>query len=341
MARHEVDVAAILGGQLARVSESDTPDLSCTRDIEAITAEILTMKQTAGDAILGIGQRLIEAKAMLSHGEWLPWLTERVEFSERTARNFMRLAREWTNRQALADLGAAKALTLLALPPEEREKFMGEPHEVDGQEKTVIDMTSRELEKAIRERDEAIRTAEEAKAAADAAEQSRAKMESDMAALKELHQAAQDSEAMSREELEKLKEELKALQEKPVDVAVMAVDQEALDAARREAVAEMQARVDKATEARKKAEEKRKKAEEDLEALRQQLEASQQAERRAVIAGDKDLATFELLFSQGNETVNKLHGLLLKVRGRGDQELAEKLQKALLALADLTRRCAE
>jgi len=48
-----------------------------------------------------------------------------------------------------------------------------------------------------------------------------------------------------------------------------------------------------------------------------------------------------LLFSQGNEAVNKLHGLLLKVRGRGDIELAGKLQKALLALADVTRRCAE
>lgn len=341
MARREVDVAAILGGQLAKVSDSNTPDPSCMRSIETITAEILTMKQTAGDAILGIGQRLIEAKAMLPHGEWLPWLNEQVEFSERTARNFMRLAREWTNRQALADLGAAKALTLLALPPEEREQFMSEHHVVDGEEKAVIDMTSRELEKAVKERDEALRTAEEAKAAAEAAEHSRAKMEADMAALKELHQAARDSEAMSREELEKLKAELKALQEKPVDVAVMEVDQNALDAARREAVSEMQAKVDKATEARKKAEEKRKKAEEDLEALRQQLEASQQAERRAVIAGDKDLATFELLFSQGNETVNKLHGLLLKVRGRGDQELAEKLQKALLALADLTRRCAE
>lgn len=336
-----VDVAAILGGQLAKVSDSNTPDPSCTRSIETITAEILTMKQTAGDAILGIGQRLIEAKAMLPHGEWLPWLNEQVEFSERTARNFMRLAREWTNRQALADLGAAKALTLLALPPEEREQFMSEHHVVDGEEKTVIDMTSRELEKAVKERDEALRVAEEAKAAAEAAENSRAKMESDMATLKALHQAAQDSAVMSREELEKLKAELKALQEKPVDVAVMEVDQAALDTARREAVAEMQAKVDKATEDRKKAEEKRKKAEDDLEALRQKLEASQQAERRAIIAGDKDLAMFELLFSQGNEAVNKLHGLLLKVRGRGDAELAEKLQKALLALADATRRCAE
>ena len=338
MAKHEVDVAAILGGQLARASGTD---ITGARDLETITAEILTMKQTAGEAILGIGQRLIEAKAMLSHGEWLPWLTERVEFSERQAQRFIRLAQEWRNPTALADLGATKALALLSLPPEEREKFMGEPHEVDGQEKTVIDMTSRELEKAIRERDEALHTAEEARAAAETAEQSRAKMEADMAALKKLHQSSQEAEAQYRADLEKAQEELKALQEQPVDVAVMEVDQNALEAARREAVAEMQAKVDKATEARKKAEEKRKKAEEDLEVLRQQLEASQQAERRAVISGDKDLAAFELLFSQGNETVNKLHGLLLKVRGRGDQELAGKLQKALLALSDLTRRCAE
>lgn len=329
MANRNVDIAAMLGKQLAKVSD---PGVS-PRNIESITAEILQLKQDAGNAILGIGQRLIEAKAMLPHGEWLPWLNEQIDISERTAQKFMRLAREWTNPNTLADLGASKALMLLALPEQERDQFI--------EEHNVIDMSARELEKAVKERDEALRTAEEAKAAAEAAEHSRAKMESDMAVLKELHQAAQDSEAMSREELEKLKAELKALQEKPVDVAVMEVDQDALDAARREAVAEMQAKVDKATEARKKAEEKRKKAEEDLEALRQQLEASQQAERRAVIAGDKDLATFELLFSQGNETVNKLHGLLLKVRGRGDQELAGKLQKALLALADLTRRCAE
>lgn len=314
---------------------------SAERSIEAITSEILQLKQDAGNAILSIGQRLIEAKAMLPHGDWLPWLTEQVEFSERQAQRFMRLAQEWRNPTALSDLGATKALTLLALPPEEREQFLAENHIVDGEEKTVIDMSSRELEKAVKERDEALRAAEDAKAAAESAERNRIKLEAEMAALKELHQSAQVAEAHSREELAKIQAELKALQDKPVEVAVMKVDQDALDNARREAVADMQAKVDKATEARKKAEEKRKKAEEDLEALRQQLEASQQAERRAVIAGDKDLATFELLFSQGNETVNKLHGLLLKVRGRGDQELAEKLRKALLALADLTRRCAE
>ncbi len=317
---------------------SREPD--AVRDIGTITTEILRLKQDAGNAILSIGQRLIEAKAMLPHGEWLPWLTEQVEFSERTARNFMRLAREWTNRQALADLGAAKALTLLALPPEERERFMEENHVVDGEEKSVIDMTSRELEKAVKERDEALHAAEAARAAAETADQSRAKMEADMTALKQLHQAAQAGETQAREALAKAQAELKALREKPVEVAVE-VDQKALQEARRETETRMQAKVDKAAEAQKKAEEQRKKAEEELAAVRQQLEAARQTERQAAISGDKDLALFELLFSQGNEAVNKLHGLLLKVRGRGDIELAGKLQKALLALADVTRRCAE
>lgn len=310
------------------------------RNIEAITSEILQLKNDAGNAILGIGQRLLEAKAILPHGEWLPWLTEQVEFSERQAQRFMKLAQEWANPTALSDLGATKALALLALPPEERQKFLSENHIVDGEEKSVIDMTSRELEKAVRERDEALHAAEAARAAAETADQSRAKMEADMTALKQLHQAAQAGETQAREALAKAQAELKALREKPVEVAVE-VDQKALQEARREAETRMQAKVDKAAEAQKKAEEQRKKAEEELAAIRQQLEAAQQAERQAAISGDKDLALFELLFSQGNEAVNKLHGLLLKVRGRGDIELAGKLQKALLALADVTRRCAE
>ena len=310
------------------------------RNIEAITSEILQLKNDAGNAILGIGQRLLEAKAILPHGEWLPWLTEQVEFSERQAQRFMKLAQEWANPTALSDLGATKALALLALPPEERQKFLSENHIVDGEEKSVIDMTSRELEKAVKERDEALHAAEAARAAAETADQSRAKMDADMTALKQLHQAAQAGETQAREALAKAQAELKALREKPVEVAVE-VDQKALQEARREAETRMQAKVDKAAEAQKKAEEQRKKAEEELAAVRQQLEAARQAERQAVISGDKDLALFELLFSQGNEAVNKLHGLLLKVRGRGDIELAGKLQKALLALADVTRRCAE
>ena len=310
------------------------------RNIETITTEILQLKQDAGNAILGIGQRLIEAKSMLPHGKWIPWLTEQVEFSERTAQSFMRLAREWSNPQALADLGATKALALLALPPDERERFIEENHVVDGEAKTAAEMTTRELEKAVKERDEALREAEEARAAAEEADHSRETMAAEMENLKRLHRAAQDAEAKAQEDLSKVRAELKTLREKPVEVAVE-VDRKALEEARREAVEKMQEKVDKAVEAQKEAEARRKKAEEDLAAARQKLEEARKAEQQSTISRDKDLAMFELLFNQGNETVNKLQSLLSKVRDRGDTELAGKLQKALLALSDLTRRCAE
>ena len=304
------------------------------RDIESVTAEILRLKQEAGNAILAIGDRLIEAKSMLSHGEWLPWLTEQVEFSESTAQRFMRLAREWRNPSALTDLGATKALTLLALPPEEREQFISEHHTDNGEDKTVIDMTSRELEQAIRERDEARLAAEAALADAKSAAESRAKMEADMVLLKEQHRSFQDAVSAAQKELEELKA-------RPVDVAVMAVDQEKIDAARSEAVAEMQAKVDKAKAARDKAEEKRKEAESALAAVRAKLEEAGKAERKAAIAGDSDLAVFQLLFGQAQEIANKLHGLLIKAQGREDGSQAAGMQKALSKLAELIGKAAE
>ena len=44
------------------------------------------------------GERLIEAKGHLAHGEWLPWLKEHCDLPARTARQYMRLAR---NKEAI------------------------------------------------------------------------------------------------------------------------------------------------------------------------------------------------------------------------------------------------
>lgn len=355
-----------MGFDISKFAKTMEPGTaSGPRDIETITGEIIQLKQDAGNAILGIGDRLIEAKSLLSHGEWLPWLTERVEFSERTAQRFIRLAKEWRNPTALSDLGTAKALALLALPPEERESFMSENHIVDGEEKSVIDMTSRELERAIRERDEARMAADAAKADARAAEESRAKMESDMEALENIHRAAQEGEAQARKELESVRAELQALRDKPVDVAVeTVVDEAAIKKARADAIAEMQEKLTQAEAARKDAESKRKsaeknlaeakkaagsnaailsraeKAEAELAEARRQLEAAAKAGAQSAIGSDGDFAAFKLLFDQAQALVNKLHGLLLKIQAR-DAETAKKFRNALLALADAVRRCAE
>jgi hypothetical protein len=63
---------------------------------------------------LAAGDDLIEAKARLSHGEWLPWLREHFPLSERTAQDWMRLARN-PQRAAFLEAGTIKeALALLA-----------------------------------------------------------------------------------------------------------------------------------------------------------------------------------------------------------------------------------
>ena len=304
------------------------------RTIEVITGEILDAKRAGGEAILTIGRCLIEAKDMLSHGEWRSWLEEQVEFSERSAQRFMRLAREWSNPTTLSDLGASKALALLALPPEEREQFM-EDHK-------VIDMSARQLEQAIKERDEARAAAERAAADQRTAEQARDKMAEDMKFLNVRLAGAKEDREQAMQDVARLEAELADLKAKPVEVAVETVmDQAAIDKARADAIAEMQEKLDKAKEAAAKARDKQKQAEASVEVLKRSLEERDKSEKKAAIAGDKELAQFEVLFNQGQELANKLHGLLLKARGREDQTAAQGMEKALKALAEAIGRCAE
>ena len=320
------DLGALIARTMAPPAEG--------RTIEAITGEILDAKRAGGEAILTIGRCLIEAKDMLRHGEWLPWLNEQVELSERTAQKFMKLAREWSNPNTLADLGASKALMLLALPEGERDAFL-EDH-------NVIDMSARQLEQAIKERDEARAAAERAEADKRTAEQARAKMAEDMQFLNVRLSGAKEDREQAMQDVARLEAELAELKAKPVDVAVeTVVDQAAIDKARADAIAEMQEKLDKAKAAAAKARDKQKQAEASVEILKRSLEERDKSDKQATIAGDKELAQFEVLFNQGQELANKLHGLLLKARGREDQTAAQGMEKALKALAEAIGRCAE
>ena len=310
-------------GQL--IAQTMTPPAG-DRTIEAITGEILDAKRAGGEAILTIGRCLIEAKDMLSHGEWRAWLEDRVEFSERSAQRFMRLAREWSNPTTLSDLGASKALTLLALPPEEREQFMAGHN--------VIDMSARQLEQAIKERDEARAAAEHAAAEQRTAEEARAKMEEDMRLLNARLAGSKEDREQAMQDVARLKAELAELKAQPVEVAVeTVVDQEAIDKARADAVAEMQAKLDKAKD-------KQKQAEDAVEALKHSLEEQKKLEKKAELSTDKDMAQFELLFQHAQETANKMHGILLKLRERADPDAARVVEKALRALSEAIGRCA-
>lgn len=281
------------------------------RTIDEITADILRAQVDGGRAVLTIGNGLIEAKGKLNHGEWLPWLTENVGYSEKKAENYMRIARNYSNPQLVADLGLRKALSLLALPEGDRENFVDEAN--------VVDMTSRELEKAVRERAEALEAKEQAEAAL-------------ARAVEEAGRAAADSIA-ARKELDELKA-------RPVEVAVMEADTAEIEKARAEAVAAMQKKLDKADKARKTAEDDLAAAKAELMAARKQLASPAKPEEPSPLASDVDLAQFKLLFDQAQTIVNRMRGLLLKARSREDSTVAEKLEAALTALSDKVRGCA-
>ena len=320
------DLGALIAQTMAPPSEE--------RDIETITGEILDAQRKGGEAVLTIGRCLIEAKKLLPHGAWLPWLNEKVSYSDRTARRFMQMYRDLSNRPALTDLGKTKAFALLALPEKERDEFMAENN--------VADMTTRQLEQAIKERDEARAAAEHAAADQRAAEQARDKMAEDMRLLNARLSGAREEREQAIQDITRLEAELAEVKARPVEVAVeTVVDQEAIDKARADAIAEMQAKLDKAKEAKKKAEEQRQDAEVALAEVRRKLEEQAKAEKKVAMAGDKELAQFEVLFNQGQELANKLRGLLIKARAREDKSAAQGMEKALRALADAIGRCAE
>ena len=131
------------------------------RDIETITAKIRDYNRQFGESAYDVGQLLIEAKRQLDHGEWLEWLRERVEFSEATARRFMRMAKEYPNRSTVTDLGFSKAIVLLNISNEERTDFINEKHIVSGKEKAVAEMSCRELRELVRTKSSSVTVQEE------------------------------------------------------------------------------------------------------------------------------------------------------------------------------------
>ncbi len=320
-----------------------------SRGIAVITDEIIFYKNVGGNAIIEIGKRLIEAKAQLSHGEWLPWLREKVDFSERTASNFMRIAREYQNSQTIADLGAAKALALLALPESEREQFTAEKHVVNGEEKAVADMTGEELKKAIRERDEALKQAQEAQDGLTDAQRERdealsqldgAKKAGEQAAaakldalkvksdgLEEKLKAARAKEKEAKAGLENAKAEktelekkLEELRNKPVDVAVQQPGEEELKKLREEAEATADEKV-KEVNARLM----------EAQARADAAEAEAKKARAALELSDQKMTVFQVFFNEWQKTYHAMTDALKQVK---DPEIAQKLKKAIGTAAE-------
>jgi hypothetical protein len=93
------------------------PDLPQAIDREHQAA--ISAARRAVEHAIACGQLLLQAKAEVGHGGWLPWLQSNCKFGQRTAQGYMRLAREIPcldpeNAQRVADLSLRDALGALA-----------------------------------------------------------------------------------------------------------------------------------------------------------------------------------------------------------------------------------
>ena len=103
-------MTALLPGLTARINEEH--------------AQCEAAARTALEHAFKVGELLVEAKAQVSHGQWVPWVEANCSFSTRTAQGYMRVfsrRAELSKTQRAAPLSLRGALAVLAAPASEGE----------------------------------------------------------------------------------------------------------------------------------------------------------------------------------------------------------------------------
>ena len=139
-------------------TETALSTIVSNNDIEPPTIENLTLEikfhlNQMGFHIIEVGKRLIQAKELVPHGDWVNWLKHIFNFTIRTAQNFMEIFRRFSNTKSISyfDISTFKPtqlIALLSLPEGEEQNFLalkaaeGNP---------VQDMTIKNLRTEIKE----------------------------------------------------------------------------------------------------------------------------------------------------------------------------------------------
>lgn len=337
------------------------------RTLEVVAAEIRGYTFSMLTNIIEIGRRLVEAKSMIKHGEFMNWTRENFGFSSSQTNNFMQLYRAYgseqnslfgaeLNSQTFGNLNYSKALALLALPSvEEREEFM-ETHDVEN-------MTTRQLKDAIRERDEAMKAAKDAEGRLAA---ERAESEKKDQAIESFIQDRKDLDRQRTEAEARLKEaerQIAELEKRPVEVAVETVrDEEAIAAAAKEArekaeavkaankasrehdktlkelqekIAGLEKQLNKAEDERAEAVRKAESADQtaakklkEATAAAEKIRAELEETRRALKASDSDVTAFGIRFNSLQTEYSYLITEYRKIRSK-NRETGDKLHEAV------------
>lgn len=317
------------------------------RETEQLTIEVNTIYQQM-EAIGNIGlqlaaeagERLIEIKGRLAHGEFESWCKDNLTFSKRKAENMMRWSQKckdensiFSKTQTFTDLGISKVWALLAAPEEVAEEVLKEG---------ASDMSVRELQEEIsRLKSEK----EKIEGLARATEEEQANLEEEIEILKrQLEEARRESERKAEEEnsqstpeaeeeIEKLKKKLETAE------ANLQKTKEKLKTEKNNSEKKIEEAISKAkAEAQKEAEAKTSKS---LEDITKKYEESQSVINKLQTAlansENKALAIFKVKSDLLQESFNSCLVSIEDVAAE-DKEKGEKMKAALRQIMSKDRK---
>lgn len=333
--------------------------------LQQLAVEIITFdrqaKITAVSCAIEIGERLLEAKDLVPHGEWGKWLKENVNYSQSTANNFMRLYKEYgnnqgslfttlTNSQTIMNLDVSKALALTVLPPEEREEFVAE-HDVEQmstrdlkealQENRELKQQQQQLQKQLEEKD---RQVKETSAQLDTAITERQKMQEKLSetvnqnagyekslqvkidAAKKLEQekkAAEEKRRESEQKVQQLQQQIDALKEQKLQPDQQMIGQLRAEA-EKQAQQQFQEQIEKLTQEKERAEQKAQQAE----------EKNRQLESKASSVQSRELIVFDEKFKAFQDNYNQLNTLIAKMEDATAGKVREAVKKLLSVMTE-------
>ena len=172
------------------------------QELEHLAAEIRILSRRAMQDIIEIGQRLVEAKKRVPHGEWGEWLASKVNFSQVTAWRFMQCAERLANFSTLKDLAPSQAFALLALPAGDVAAFIDAKEEAG---ETIADTPTRTLQEEVKKwkqrADAAEERAELASNAADRFQEEAERAQKELAETEEIQEQEYKKWQQERQEL--------------------------------------------------------------------------------------------------------------------------------------------
>ena len=213
----------------------------------------------------------------------------------------------------------SKALQLLALPQNEREKF--------AEEVGADDMTVKELKAVIEERNAAQKRAEEAEKRAEESEKKRVELEQ---AVQEANVSA-DETARLEEKVAELKRKLQEAENgnKLSTEEMESIKADALKEAEENTAENIRKKLEKAKADVKKAKEKQSDAEAKVASLSKALEDT----KKQLIIANPEISAFKTLFDEVQTMAQKLKNILEKIRETAP-DVAEKLSSAVKAFGE-------